>query len=754
MASYDDEDKARTKRGPNEGEAYDPYGVVYENAGGPKEPPGAYEIAPSGRYVPTGEAKGDQRAQAKSSPPPLTGLAGADGGMAQTGRGKGPGGFDAAGVRGQFTPQGLNDPNLMDRPGMGKPAPQAALRPRPLIPPEFTQADTLRLQELDQSVAKVTADFEDGNITQGLYDKMMAQLNPKRQPLQAKKQAFQQQQQQQAQQQLMQQTALQEMMETQHAVAGAKRFHETVTRITDPMTGQTVTFFQPERGKFEQVNFGESAQVAEAQYADPDAAPEEIQVPLPSDEGSSVATPVARPEQPMPQGQGPQGMGGVAGQGPLFGGPEDRQFGAPPAAPQEVQVPMPEPSGRVIVPPVGVRRDTVPSSLPPTPQQVQQQRMMQQRAIAMQRSQQLAQQGMVEVPGLGVLPTNVMAAAERQAQQQFPNPTPPRGGFRSKEQFRAFQQMAMRQNANRAGLVRQIAGRFMQNEQQNKMRGQMVDEAKRKEQVQAEKDRLAADEKKADRRRTDWFNALKEASNQLSQPGKPPPSYDAIRDRAKDIMRDLDGDGVPDAQQGGGTKAAPEPAKGMTQSQQINRSNYYMSMADRDRRRMIAKNEALPPHLQSPDAMRKWADQMVADEQAVKTAPGEASTKVLGPGPITRKDLGGGASVVSMAPPDTGGAKGAPKDYAGTVSGTGFMGPPDPSVSQPVADMTPEARATQTAEVKARLEAIKKEKVKQGEPKTEEEWLALPPSKKIELLKRYKESGQPLPWYARDWTVQ
>ena len=142
--------------------------------------------------------------------------------------------------------------------GGGNIAPSAPPPPPVSAPAPFTSADSLQLQKLQQAMAKIRNDKYSGVIDDSTYAQAQTQLQQQLAPLLQAQEQDQQQGQIKAKRQMMDQMATTESIDHVHSVTQAKNVRETVAEYTDPFTGKTMQFFQPERGTWKPLEWPEA----------------------------------------------------------------------------------------------------------------------------------------------------------------------------------------------------------------------------------------------------------------------------------------------------------------------------------------------------------------------------------------------------------------------------------------------------------------------------------------------------------------
>ena len=111
--------------------------------------------------------------------------------------------------------------------------------PQNIIPEPFSQADSLRMQQLSQGLSAIGQQVDDGSLSPEEGMALKQQILRMQQPLQMKQQAAQAQQKMQGLNSLMEQEGLTEAIAHKNSVDQARDFHQTVASYTDPLTGAT-----------------------------------------------------------------------------------------------------------------------------------------------------------------------------------------------------------------------------------------------------------------------------------------------------------------------------------------------------------------------------------------------------------------------------------------------------------------------------------------------------------------------------------
>jgi hypothetical protein len=127
------------------------------------------------------------------------------------------------------------------------------------MPEPFSQADSLRLQQIQQGLSSAQQQIDSGILSPQEGEVFKRLLMAQQQPLMRRQKAAREQAQQEAwqeqQRQLMHGAAMRESIDQLHERSRAAAFPQTVTSYTDPLTGATAHFMQAERGKWEQIEF-------------------------------------------------------------------------------------------------------------------------------------------------------------------------------------------------------------------------------------------------------------------------------------------------------------------------------------------------------------------------------------------------------------------------------------------------------------------------------------------------------------------
>ena len=118
---------------------------------------------------------------------------------------------------------------------------------------EFTTADDLQLQRLQQGMAAARKAEADGEISKFDQQNLMQQLMRQAQPLSQRKQQKEQQAKQKAYQEAMEQHAQMTAMQMQAEAARAKGFADQIAYWVDPFDATKTAAFYQKNGQWEQI---------------------------------------------------------------------------------------------------------------------------------------------------------------------------------------------------------------------------------------------------------------------------------------------------------------------------------------------------------------------------------------------------------------------------------------------------------------------------------------------------------------------
>lgn len=137
--------------------------------------------------------------------------------------------------------------------GLGAGGQEWVTPPPPPIP--FTPADDIYLQKMERGLSQVRDHVDNGTLDPREGLTLTGTLLSSLAPLRARKEQHEQQQKARAIREVQEQAATAQTMAHEDQVFRARGLNERVQRVTDPMTGGTVTLFEKSPNQWEQIQF-------------------------------------------------------------------------------------------------------------------------------------------------------------------------------------------------------------------------------------------------------------------------------------------------------------------------------------------------------------------------------------------------------------------------------------------------------------------------------------------------------------------
>lgn len=159
------------------------------------------------------------------------------------------------------------------------------------LPVDFTQADSLRLQQLNAGLSEVSKQVADNTLLPEHADELQQQIMAQKMPLLQKQKAAADAARQTQLHQMQEDSALSQGMAQTDAVFRARTLQQRLVPVLNPMTNQTAYLYEQEPGKWGQVDFGDGQQ-------------------------ANDFFPLADPTNAKPSPSGPMAGLGVGGMGP------------------------------------------------------------------------------------------------------------------------------------------------------------------------------------------------------------------------------------------------------------------------------------------------------------------------------------------------------------------------------------------------------------------------------------------------------
>lgn len=126
-------------------------------------------------------------------------------------------------------------------------------------PPEWGTTDEIRKAQYDAAEGSANDALENDQITPDQHKELMGQIQPKKQAMQARKQAAMQYQMQQQQQMAMHQNAHAVAMKQQDAEYEAQNANKRKIEFYDPMTGGSAHYVKNDKGGFDKIEYDNPA---------------------------------------------------------------------------------------------------------------------------------------------------------------------------------------------------------------------------------------------------------------------------------------------------------------------------------------------------------------------------------------------------------------------------------------------------------------------------------------------------------------
>ncbi len=144
-------------------------------------------------------------------------------------------------------------------PAVAAPPPQQRQPAPPVLPADWTNANELDLQKVNQGLAQVESDIWNGTLDEETGRELMAHVQGRRQELLLRKQQAQAAALGQQQQALLHANAQRQAMLQADAAHDAANFQNRTASKVNPLTGQVADFFMTEPGKWQQIDWPEGA---------------------------------------------------------------------------------------------------------------------------------------------------------------------------------------------------------------------------------------------------------------------------------------------------------------------------------------------------------------------------------------------------------------------------------------------------------------------------------------------------------------
>lgn len=149
------------------------------------------------------------------------------------------------------------EPDNIDLGNYGAGVPGGTPEPEAFQP--FTQADSIRLQQLQGGLSTAQRQVDDGMLEPEEGQAIQGQIGQLIKPLVMRQQAAKAQSMQEQQQQLMQQNAHAQAIAHHDSIFRARGLQDRISTYTDPVDGQTVHLFEEAPNKWREIQFPEKS---------------------------------------------------------------------------------------------------------------------------------------------------------------------------------------------------------------------------------------------------------------------------------------------------------------------------------------------------------------------------------------------------------------------------------------------------------------------------------------------------------------